>query len=222
MLRSCFSSVRISADFPDTSVDYLVKGLQRCGVSPSYVSLTGDMSLIRSSGDFANTWELLFSGTFVQEDREGFVVTLNPPSFTSLDGKLPYSILLFQNNLHTLHVKNCSLDSLPETLGDHLCHLVVLDLSCNNLLNLPNSICSIATLSYLNVTHNSLISLPVDIGLIRDLETLIVSHNQIKILPSSIVNCSKLQVLDLQGNQQLQNIPLDLSLRLKNLHTLFL
>jgi Leucine-rich repeat (LRR) protein len=222
MLRSCFSSIPISEEVHDSSVACLTHGLKHYGVCPSYVSLTGDSSLIRSSGNFCRNWDFLHRGSAKQERNEGLNVSLNAPYFISLDGKLPYSLLLFQNILKTLHVKMCSIESLPETFGHNLCQLLFLDLSCNKLCCLPNSICSISTLKHLNVSRNSLVSLPMDIGLIRDLEVLNVSHNDIKVLPTSLVNCSKIQVLDLQGNLQLQTIPHDLSLRLKKLHTLLL
>lgn len=219
MLRSCFSSLPISADIPDRSVDCLTKGLEHCGVSPSYVSLMGDSSLIRASGGFAGQWDSMLS-IANQESTEAYDLSLEPPYFISRDGTLPSSLLLFQDYLRILQAKNCNFQFLPETIGHNLCRLVVLDLSHNNLRRLPNSVCCIITLRHLNISYNRVHSLPMDIGLLRDLEVLNVSHNHIKVLPSSIISCSKLQVIDLHGNQQIQNIPHDLSLRLKNLHTL--
>ena len=228
MLRCCFSAFPLSFNSTDDSAISLVKLLKDCGVSPSHVSLMGDTSLTRSSGNFAADLKALIQNTLSQNrgrttdlsNVASFDISLQSPSFFSLDGRLPSSILLFGDRLQSLQAHKCHIQYIPETIGVHLKQLEVLDLSHNELRDLPNSLCSIVTLRRLDLSHNSLGSLPADIGNLKLLEVLDASYNRFKSLPLSIINCSKLQVIDIRGENEIPEIPRDLSLRLKDLHTL--
>lgn len=228
MLRCCFSALPLSVNSTDDSAIILVKLLKDCGVSPSHVSLMGDTSLTRSSGDFAADLKALIQNSPSQKrDRTtdlsnaaSFNISLQSPSFVSLDGILPSSILMFGDRLRSLHARQCHVQYIPETIGVHLNLLEVLDLSHNELRDLPNSLCSIVTLKRLDISYNSLGTLPADIGNLNLLEVLDASYNRFKSLPLSIINCSKLQVIDIRGENEIPEIPRDLSLRLKDLHTL--
>ena len=86
-----------------------------------------------------------------------------------------YHILLMQNNLIRV---------IPQELGS-LKHLTVIHLAHNEMEGpLPVSICTIKTLTYLNLGKNKISEIPNEIGNLVNLELLALCQNQIKQLPS--------------------------------------
>ncbi|KAF0693474.1 Aste57867_15571 [Aphanomyces stellatus] len=94
--------------------------------------------------------------------------------------------------------RNCLLH-LPEALFDSLTQLQVLDVSCNSLLQLPDSIIGLKQLRVLNISHNHLKELPLLIGQLHALEDLNMSTNLLTTLPSTFAALKTLRHLDAWG-----------------------
>ena len=76
-----------------------------------------------------------------------------------------------------------------------------LDLSWNQMTELPAEIGTLTNLTRLNLSYNRLSQLPAEIGTLTNLTTLILSNNQMKELPAEIGTLTNLTTLDLDGNQ---------------------
>ncbi|XP_033631066.1 uncharacterized protein LOC117292985 [Asterias rubens] len=95
------------------------------------------------------------------------------------------------------------LSSVPPGLFKH-CHLLVrletLDLSFNNLRELPRCIDTLRNLRHLHVHHNSLRRLPAEVSRLKQLQTLDVSHNRITTIPHCLCDLENLQEVNFSGN----------------------
>ena len=89
---------------------------------------------------------------------------------------------------------------IPEEFFVNLSHLRELELSNNQLPELPASIGQLTNLEELSLYRNRLISLPPEIGLLGELEKLDLSNNRLTSLPRSIGSLINLEYLDLQCN----------------------
>ncbi|XP_078605300.1 uncharacterized protein LOC144878523 [Branchiostoma floridae x Branchiostoma japonicum] len=110
---------------------------------------------------------------------------------------LLFSILCTQN-LQALKVSNCSLTVLPDSIGDFP-SLRSLDLSKNQLKDLPNSISHLSTLKVLNVSDCSLTALPESLGNLQSLTSMDISRNPLKTLPITILHIPTLKVLNVSN-----------------------
>ncbi|MBW4522532.1 MAG: GTP-binding protein [Scytolyngbya sp. HA4215-MV1] len=119
----------------------------------------------------------------------------------------------------TLDLSGQDLIDLPAEISK-LTYLRKLDLSDNQLTTLPAEISHLISLSGLDLSHNQLTTLPAEIGTLINLSGLNLSHNQINTLPSAIGHLSNLSELDLSHNQ-LSNLPVAIG-RLTNLTGLYL
>merc|ERR1712203_1104243 len=81
----------------------------------------------------------------------------------------PLSILLFGKSLIKLTLSSLSLYYLPEVFGDHLPNLEEINISNNELHNLPKSLCSITKLQIINISYNNIQILPENIGYLNNL-----------------------------------------------------
>ncbi|XP_068621290.1 leucine-rich repeat and calponin homology domain-containing protein isoform X2 [Battus philenor] len=105
--------------------------------------------------------------------------------------------------------------SVPEAVGG-LQSLTYLDLSSNQLTELPREVCQMP-LQVLLVPDNLLATLPKEIGKMSSLAELDASNNRLTQVPMTLGDCSGLRALDLSNNQ-LGLLPLQITyLRLEHL-----
>ncbi|MBD3231457.1 hypothetical protein GF322_02225 [Candidatus Dependentiae bacterium] len=79
--------------------------------------------------------------------------------------------------------------------------LEILDISLNQLAELPDNIGNLTELQELNVRHNQLTELPDNIGNLPKLKNLNVGDNKLTGLPDSIRNLTGLKILNVRLNQ---------------------
>ncbi|KAK9768293.1 hypothetical protein K7432_001204 [Basidiobolus ranarum] len=115
-------------------------------------------------------------------------------------------LVLMQNNINRFPL--CAFWNLP--------HLVVLDLSFNQIVELPPDIGQVKTLKELYLKNNDIEALPSTLYNLENLEILDVSENRIKKLDASICRLVSLYHLDIRDNQ-LFEIPFSLGLLSANL-----
>ncbi|XP_074600269.1 FLII actin remodeling protein [Brevipalpus obovatus] len=146
------------------------------------------------------------------------------------------SLSLIRNNLVSLHGEITSLNSLrylnvrenklknsglPPGLFE-LKHLLVLDLSRNQLREVPVELEHTKGLLVLNLNHNQIETVPNQLFInLIDLMYLDLSYNKLETLPPQLRRLVNLQTLDLSynplGNNQLRQLPSLVSLRSLNL-----
>lgn len=108
----------------------------------------------------------------------------------------------FVKDLEVVMLAHNELNYLPrDFLGPDAKNLVYLDLSFNNIGELPHSICACVKLQLLYLHNNQLNSLPPDLGHLTALRKLFVSYNNLKEVPQSIGLCSKLEKVRVSFNQ---------------------
>ena len=107
--------------------------------------------------------------------------------------------------LESLFLGNCSLRSLPVTLGN-LKQLRNLQLQQNLFRMLPSSIGQWDNLQQLYLHHCRLQSLPGNVGGMKKLAVLSLQGNDLKSLPATMQNLTSLWSLDISNNH-LENLP---------------
>lgn len=132
---------------------------------------------------------------------------------------LKYDFHQFRS-LVELDVSFNSLAYLPTNLGNELGNLERLSIYLNKLRSLPNSICKMRSLRFLDAHFNELSGLPNEIGRLTNLEVLNVCSNfsDLTELPETLGDLTNLKELDLSNNQ-IQALP-DTFGRLDNLKKL--
>lgn len=116
------------------------------------------------------------------------------------------------------------LTSIPSVLPLHLPHLNHIDLSHNQLIEIPRSIClffhlrilllhhnrlqhvpesltNLHKLEKLDLSHNKLSELPEDFCSLKELRKLNVSYNRLRRLPWTLVRCDNLKIVLAVGNK---------------------
>jgi len=78
-----------------------------------------------------------------------------------------------------------------------------LNLTKQEITDLPPEIGTLSNLQYLNVSKNSISSLPPEIGKLKNLQWLILEDNNIASLPAELSDLTHLETLDLDGNSSL-------------------
>ena len=153
-------------------------------------------------------------------NKDGAVINLDlsnveNQSFKKLTNYL--ESILSLSFLKYLDLSNNNLIDIP-IKSDITTSLEYLDLSYNKLSKIPESINSYTSLKILNLKFNKLKALPVSIGSLSNLENLNLRSNQIKSLPSNFGLLTTLKIFDIQGNS-LKQLPKSFS-NLKNLREL--
>ncbi|KAL9181563.1 hypothetical protein ACHAXT_010368 [Thalassiosira profunda] len=118
-------------------------------------------------------------------------------------------VLSFASSLLSLDLSFNQLAELPEELSK-LSILQELNCACNKLQALPESIGSLAWLKIVKANGNCLSSLPASLGECKNLELLNASENALTSLPQEIAGCASLRTLLLQNND-LSRLPLSLA-----------
>lgn len=98
-----------------------------------------------------------------------------------------------------IHLCYCRLLSFPQRLIDATQSLLTLrrlDLSCNNISEIPKEICGFVELRELWLQSNPLTTLPKEIENLTKLEVVDIKHTKVSDLPSEICNLKKLYELD--------------------------
>ena len=111
--------------------------------------------------------------------------------------KLCYKILYWENLKNKLKYNG----TVKELLNSKQ-----LDLSCNQLTEIPKEIGNLYKLQELNLSSNKLTEIPKEIGNLQNLQELNLSFNKLKEIPKEIGNLHELQRLYLSYNQ-LKEIP---------------
>lgn len=81
-----------------------------------------------------------------------------------------------------------------------------LSLAYNEIIHIPEEICNLATLTYLDISGNHLTHLPESIGFLESLQKLDVGENDLIELPESILNLEHIEELYINYNK-LQHLP---------------
>lgn len=97
--------------------------------------------------------------------------------------------------------KENKLVSIPDEILDQLTSLELLDLSGNNINELPEGIGLLANLEWLYLNNNRLESLPETIGKISSLQRLDLRHNKLTYLPRTLSQLTNLREINLSYNQ---------------------
>ncbi|PAV12530.1 hypothetical protein ASJ81_05925 [Methanosarcina spelaei] len=124
-----------------------------------------------------------------------------------------------EKNLTNLNLSGNQLTQVPREIGE-LKNLTILDLSENTLTTLPQEIGELKNLTTLDLSRNQLMQLPSEIGKLKNLTILNLYDNQLTELPREIKELKNLKALTLFNNK-LTQIPPEIG-ELKNLETLFL
>lgn len=130
--------------------------------------------------------------------------------------RIPPAIVLFEN-LEVLDLSYNNLDDLPIRVKK-LKKINNIDLSNNNIVTFPKNLLNITGLKYLRLSHNKIELLHEDIEQLNYLESLLVDNNLLSYLPIGIQKMKALCKIDLSYNR-FQQIP-DHIIYLEKLDTL--
>lgn len=104
-----------------------------------------------------------------------------------------------------MDVSRNDIQDIPESIGS-LRALQMADFSSNPIARLPPAFSKLKSLSVLGLNDMSLTSLPSDFGTLTSLTSLELRENLLKELPASISELSKLERLDL-GDNEIESLP---------------
>lgn len=117
--------------------------------------------------------------------------------------------------LRKLNIRRNCLTRLPDALGSSFPHLATLDVSDNQLDELPEALgSSLARLQRLNAANNNLRTLPISLARLDQLQELVLRNNKLEAIDEKLDALPRLQVVDLGGNDTLEDAPE----RLRRLH----
>ncbi|XP_052170596.1 disease resistance protein RPV1-like isoform X2 [Diospyros lotus] len=130
--------------------------------------------------------------------------TLTKKSIGSLGSSLNYVQGL--RCLKILHVEDCSLIQLPEEIGNMI-SLTRLSIFGSKFGCLPKSICNLTKLEILMIASPRLSNLPSEVGRLNQLKTLYIGGNNFSSLPESIGDLTHLRHFHLAHCERLQSLP---------------
>lgn len=110
----------------------------------------------------------------------------------------------------TLDLKGYGLTGLPSIEITELSQLTEVDLSNNQLTEIPLEIIQLANLEQLRLRGNQLTTIPPELGQMANLEILDLKDNQLTAVPPELIQLSKLTEIDLSNNK-LTEIPLEIT-----------
>jgi len=114
----------------------------------------------------------------------------------------------YNNNITKLNLSYNELTELPKEIGK-LSQLTYLNLSYNKLTELPKEIGNLTQLTQLYLHNNNLTELPKEICNLTQLTSLDLSHNKLTQLPKEICNLTQLTELYLYNNK-LTHLPVEI------------
>jgi len=115
----------------------------------------------------------------------------------------------FPPSLVSLNLSENKIRSVPDNMFSSLRGLEQLDLSCNRLHSIPESIADMKQLRVLAMSKNKISELPKSAGRLELLEVCKLRNNSFKALPEGIHRMQSLKILDLQDNL-LTDLPKDI------------
>ena len=84
--------------------------------------------------------------------------------------------------MEELYLSNHKIDALPPAEGFNLTSLVVLNLDCNRIREIPGGVLgAMSKLKSLSLAHNHLEDLPATVSLLVDLHHLNLNHNEMEV-----------------------------------------
>jgi hypothetical protein len=101
--------------------------------------------------------------------------------------------------LESLNISHNKLSTLPAAVLN-MKFLITLNFSYNNISSVYKDN-SLRKLEYLNLSNNEIREIPKSFGLMKKLKVLDLSDNKIQIIPAEITNLNKLEELKLENNQ---------------------
>ncbi len=122
---------------------------------------------------------------------------------------------LFLSSFKNLNITRNEIREVPESISS-LNSLEWLDLSRNNIQEIPESISTLISLKKLNLSRNKIREVPESIGSLSLLERLDLRRNKIRKIPESIKNLNSLIELRIDNNK-IQMIPNSLKTFLNSL-----
>ncbi len=134
-------------------------------------------------------------------------------------GHIPFEIIAKMEDLTSLNLSGNNLTEIPGEIAQ-LNYLTDLDLSNNRIKLLRTEIFSMSKLAHLNLCANYIKTLPPEIKELKSLKLLDISHNCLTSLPGELGKLQQLESLYALWNQ-LTTIPKEIA-ELKNLHRLYL
>ncbi|KAG2391924.1 hypothetical protein C9374_013409 [Naegleria lovaniensis] len=151
----------------------------------------------------------------IHQEEIGFLDTFYPSSIkkNKLDETTIGEFLSRLNDLKSLTLSGCFIKKCPSQLnGLHHSHLTALDLSFNEISEIPSSLMTLDSLTTLDLSHNDISLINVDdLGIIqlRNLTILNLSHNNLSQLPVKfIISLPTIQTISLEYNAELlKSIP---------------
>lgn len=147
----------------------------------------------------------------IELDVRNGTLNLAGKKLTDLDG---FDEVPNLANLRTLDLSNNQLTEIPASIGN-LPRLQYLILRHNQLTTLPETIGELTNLTYLDLSHNKIESIPADIGALSKVRVLSLNHNLLSTIPEEMGGMSDLVGLRLENNH-LTTIPATIG----NLHWL--
>ncbi|OWM90531.1 hypothetical protein CDL15_Pgr014834 [Punica granatum] len=126
---------------------------------------------------------------------------------------------LEKSRLERVTLSGRRLRFLPDELMGRIRGVVVLNLSGNQLEDIPDSVAVLDKLEELNISSNLLSSLPDSVGSLDKMKVLNASGNKLSTLPDTISCCRSLVELDVSFNN-LAYLPTDIGYGLFNLEVL--
>ncbi|KAJ8308169.1 hypothetical protein KUTeg_013043 [Tegillarca granosa] len=126
---------------------------------------------------------------------------------------------IYNQQIEVPCVSKCQIKQCPDRIGYVGAQLTHLNLSSNNLEELPSEIGCLRGLQELSVSDNSIQELPESLGTLCNLKILKLAHNKIQILPDFLSFLTCLELLDISNNALLL-LPANIG-ELRNLQLLY-
>lgn len=101
---------------------------------------------------------------------------------------------------HELDLSLCTIAKVPVKQILNLPVVKVLDLSCNQIFEIPDAFCDLVGLTQIDLSKNCLVSLPLNFGNLKNLKRLDLYSNNLVSLPLSFCELKLLKWLDLKDN----------------------